>query len=771
MAAVITADTQCEVGAYGGADAPCDIASTDRSHDGTTGSLFAGAMYTPRKLVVILTSFVVILTAVVYHSKPHMFSTILDDDMSTKCAIVVGSGLAGLSAASQLVKRNVPVRVLEQAAKPGGNSIKASSGINGAPTRFQPALEPEDAFYADTVSSAGKRMFSHTTERENLIKTLTEGSAGAVHWLVEEKGVDLSKVARLGGHSYARTHRGPGPPPGFAIISALLKSLKESPLFHLQTSCTVTKVLQERKRVIGVEYIDSNGNYEELHGPVIFASGGFGGDAKGLLAQYRPDLAGFPSTNDPRPGTQPLLAAAGAQLVDMDSVQVHPTGFVDPADPESPLKFLAAELLRGEGGILLLNGARFVNELDTREHVANAITSTPAPSETARQWAVQLVLDEATYSAAKSHVDFYIFKNLMRKTTVADLGADALKTIETYAATVSHATADPFGRTAFGAWALKDPTPESVVYVGQVTPIVHYTMGGVLINAQSEVVTEHGAPIAGLWGAGEITGGIHGGNRLGGSSLLECVVFGRIAGDGDCPPGKESAPAAGEPMETKHIMDDKTTQNTVLTPEQQHQKELDDFDYMPPLVPRPIEPPPIIQEAMDQCKLLLIAEKDTRNTIERLSSELEQAVSVVDTLRTEKSTMTSQHEGALKEQAGLIRSLREMIDSLTEANDELYQVNTTQSAEIVKLRGQITALEASNCRGEHQRHAVTESDLSGLGGQVGPLQIDHLAEQRGENADFGARPNINIPGSQRVHARNELEDIGQPPESSQEGQL
>jgi succinate dehydrogenase/fumarate reductase flavoprotein subunit len=204
---------------------------------------------------------------------------------------------------------------------------------------------------------------------------------------------------------------------------------------------------------------------------------------------------------------------------------------VDPEDPESPLKFLAAEVLRGEGGILLLDGKRFINELDTRENVANAITSTPATSESPRQWEVQLVLDEATYNAAKSHVDFYIFKGLMRKTTVSELGPGVLESIENYATSVSKGADDLFGRKAFGHWALKEATPESVVYVGKVTPIIHYTMGGVLINEKSEILTRDNKHIEGVWGAGEITGGIHGGNRLGGSSLLECVVFGRIAGD------------------------------------------------------------------------------------------------------------------------------------------------------------------------------------------------------------------------------------------------
>ncbi|KAF2998432.1 hypothetical protein E8E13_000051 [Curvularia kusanoi] len=485
-----------------------------------------------RKIFVAIISIVILLTAIAYNGRIFKeLSTMSNDDMSSKHAIVVGSGLAGLSAASQLVKHNIPVRVLERAAKPGGNSIKASSGINGAPTRFQTSQEPEGAFYADTIKSAGRQMSTYTSERESLIKALTDGSASAIHWLVDEKAIDLSKVAQLGGHSYARTHRGSGPPPGFAIISALLKSLKESPLFYMQTSCTVTKMLQENGRVVGVQYIDGNGNYEESYGPVIFASGGFGGDAKGLLAQYRPDLAGFPSTNDPRPGTQPLLTAVGAQLLDMDSVQVHPTGFVDPADPTSPLKFLAAEVLRGEGGILLLNGKRFINELDTRENVANAITSTPSSSESPRQWEVQLVLDESTYNAAKSHVDFYIFKGLMQKTTVSTLDSDTQETLLNYAEIISHSFKDPLARTVFGKWSLKDVIPDSVVYVGTVTPIIHYTMGGVLINAKSEVVGQDSKQIEGLWAAGEITGGIHGGNRLGGSSLLECVVFGRIAGN------------------------------------------------------------------------------------------------------------------------------------------------------------------------------------------------------------------------------------------------
>lgn len=204
---------------------------------------------------------------------------------SQTTAIIVGSGLAGLSAASQLVAKNVPVRLLERGAKPGGNSIKASSGINGAPTKYQPTVD--EAFYSDTIKSAGKAMQSFGRQREELISTLTGKSKSAIEWLVDEKGVDLSKVSILGGHTFPRTHRGAGQtPPGFAIVSALLTSLKESPLFHLQTSCAVTKLLQSSQRVTGLEYTDPDGEKIELLGPVIMASGGFGGDAEGLLAQF-----------------------------------------------------------------------------------------------------------------------------------------------------------------------------------------------------------------------------------------------------------------------------------------------------------------------------------------------------------------------------------------------------------------------------------------------------------------------------------------------------
>lgn len=468
----------------------------------------------------------------------------------TPGVVVVGSGLAGLCASSQLIHHGISVTMLERAHKAGGNSIKASSGINGAPTRFQDPsqLDCAEDFYKDTVKSAGKPFWTQTARREKLIRTLTDESAAAISWLVEQ-GIDLSKVTLLGGHSKPRTHRGKGrTPPGAAIVSTLLKALQSSPLFELKTGCTATKILRSKAGVVeGVQYscntlptspspvakVESE-VFRTLTGPVVFCAGGFAGDAHGLLAQYRPDLVGLPSTNDARAGALALLQDVGAAACDVEHVQVHPTGFVDPHDPGNPVKFLAAELLRGEGGCLLRDGRRFVNELATREEIAGKIMSDKegvVEREPVRQWSVTLVLDEGTYEAAKGHVDFYVWKGLMHKHAVEDLGPWATVVLQEYADAVFGVKGDELGRTSFGHWKLRDVKPQSVVWTGVVTPVVHFTMGGASFNERAEVLRENGESIKGLWAAGEITGGVHGANRLGGSSLLECVVFGLRAGD------------------------------------------------------------------------------------------------------------------------------------------------------------------------------------------------------------------------------------------------
>lgn len=119
----------------------------------------------------------------------------------------------------------------------------------------------------------------------------------------------------------------------------------------------------------------------------------------------------------------------------------------------------------------------------------------------------------------------------MQKTTIGLLHPQALDTIKGYCEAAASKKMDALGRRYFGHWELSEATEDSIVYVGKITPAVHFTMGGVVINERAEILNQNGEPIKGLWAAGEVTGGVHGENRLGGSSLLECVVFGRIAGE------------------------------------------------------------------------------------------------------------------------------------------------------------------------------------------------------------------------------------------------
>ncbi|ROT39940.1 Flavocytochrome c [Sodiomyces alkalinus F11] len=519
---------------------------------------------------------------------------------ATRPVIIVGSGLAGLAAAHEALRAGAAVVMLEQAAKPGGNSIKASSGINGAGTRFQKASgitnDSADLFRSDTIRSAGSRLQTRKEggiDRASLVHALATHSASAIHWLADEIDVELPVVAALGGHSVARTHRGAGKvPPGAAIVSGLLQKLVRFPGFALHTSARVAQLhVDDKGNVRGVRYVrksengqnkppgpprerEQKGEQIDVYGPVVFTAGGFAGDALGLLARYRPDLAGLPSTNEARPGPHGLLtntrrsttsgsssssgmAGVGAELVDMDSVQVHPTGFVDPRDANSPYKILAAEMLRGEGGILLSpQGRRFVNELERRDVVSEAIMALPPPvddeeeeengNRDPRQWDVALLLDPGAMDATAAHLSFYLFKGLVEKKKVKDLDPAVIEAVDRYAESVASGRGDDeFGRRTFGRWRLMpgEANREEEVCIGRVTPVVHFTMGGVAFDNKARVLRRAGeeggalVPVPGLWAAGEITGGLHGDNRLGGSSLLECVVFGRVA-------GREAAEAA-----------------------------------------------------------------------------------------------------------------------------------------------------------------------------------------------------------------------------------
>lgn len=465
-----------------------------------------------------------------------------------------------MSAAHTVLENGGKVVLIDKASFCGGNSTKATSGINAAGSRTQRLLDIPDTpeiFENDTTASAAGGA------RPNLIKTLTHESGPAVNWLMDRFGLDLSVVSRLAAHSEPRTHRGKERFPGMMITYGLMERLDEMAAqadgrVRIVTKAQVAELIQESSgEIVGCKYEKKGRVFTEM-GPVIIATGGFGADFTddSLLANVEkdwatlnawqsgsragkqgggvnikvPGLRDLPTTNGPHCTGDGIKMAikAGADTYDMHCVQVHPTGLIDPIEPEAKLKFLAAEALRGSGGIILdREGKRFCDELGKRDYV------------TGRMWLhdkapYRLLLNKKASSLISWHCEHYQGRGLMKEQTGAELvkemgiSREALQeTLDNYNKAGENPGTDKWGKKFF------DALPQMVndtFNVALITPVVHYCMGGVAANEHAEVIKRDGGVLPGLFVGGEALGGLHGENRLGGSSLLDCVVYGRVAG-------------------------------------------------------------------------------------------------------------------------------------------------------------------------------------------------------------------------------------------------
>lgn len=432
--------------------------------------------------------------------------------------VVIGAGASGMSAAIEADLAGNNVILLEKMPYVGGNTVRATAGMNAVLTKAQIAAgieDSEDLFMADVLESG------HAMNAPLMIERMINESAAAVEWL-EMLGADLSDVGILAGHSHARTHRPSGGQPiGNEIVRTLKRAIDESGV-TLRLEHKATRILKDNQgRIRGVEVVDRSGKTYVIQAKkVIIATGGFGGSPE-TFVYYNQKLKGYHTTNSPSATGDfiDLVQGLNVQLVDMSYIQTHPT-----VSPEYGM--LITEAIRGNGGILVNNqGMRFANEMKNRDFLSEDLLA-----QDDRE--VYLIFNETIRTSLAASDDYIDMKIIQMSETIEGLAREIRldplvleETITRYNQFVEEGVDRDHGRRS-----LKQLLDEGPFFAVRVVPGVHYCMGGILIDQDARVIDVNNQPIEGLYASGEATGGIHGLNRLGGNSLLDAIVFGRIAG-------------------------------------------------------------------------------------------------------------------------------------------------------------------------------------------------------------------------------------------------
>ena len=391
--------------------------------------------------------------------------------VSRSHVLVIGSGGAGIRAALEAVKYGSVCIVSKTITGKGGCTVMAEGGINAA-------VNPADsckAHFEDTVKGG-----AYLNDRA-LAEALTADAPARINELMEWGACfeltenDALAQRPFGGQKFARTCYA-GDHTGHEIVMTLLEKLRGSDV-EIRDETTVLSLITSGGAVCGAVVIDSAGNLSAITADaVVLATGGAG------------QL--YPVTTNSTAGTgdgYALAYRAGAKLIDMEEVQFHPTGAVKPADSRGRL---ITEAVRGEGGILL-NAAdeRFMEnydaermELSTRDVVSRSISTEISEGRGTPSGGVFLDVSHLPSDVIESRLPLMLSQFLK---SGIDIRKEAM----------------------------------------EVAPTAHHFMGGVAISPEGK------SSVAGLFAAGEVSGGVHGGNRLGGNALAETQVFGKRAGE------------------------------------------------------------------------------------------------------------------------------------------------------------------------------------------------------------------------------------------------
>ena len=479
--------------------------------------------------------------------------------------VIIGAGGAGMTSALTAAEKGAKVVILESQAGVGGNSVRATGGMNAGDTPYQDnAAFAQAAGVEKTLAGIGAYADNETIVKladevkvqwaayqqnpegyfdsvelmqldtmiggkginnPELVKVLAENSAEGVEWL-RNYNINLENTGAFGGASVNRIHwpkvDGKKTNVGSYMIPLLEDACEANENITILFETTANEIIMVDGAAKGVKATGKTGNTVTVNADaVVIAAGGFGANLD-MVASYKPELKGFMTTN--AAGLQgqgiAMAQAVGAAVVDMEQIQIHPTVQADTAA-------LITEGLRGDGAILVnAEGKRFIDEVGTRDVVSAAeIAQTGSYS-----W---LIVDQRMLDASSTIAGYvkkgFVFSGETYEALAEKIGVPAeafAETMNAWNACVAAKEDKEFGRVSFA-----NPLDTAPYYAIKVTAGIHHTMGGVAINTETQVLTAEGTVIPGLFAAGEVTGGVHGANRLGGNAVSDFVVFGRIAGE------------------------------------------------------------------------------------------------------------------------------------------------------------------------------------------------------------------------------------------------
>ena len=462
---------------------------------------------------------------------------------ATYDVIVIGSGLAGLAAALEAKKAGANVVVLEKMVTPGGNSI-INGGIltaTGCPQQKMHGIEDSPELLEKDILAAGLYM-----NYMPKVRLLAQSALSNYEWTIKELGVEYlpDAIGQEGGHSvprYVTTKNGSGS----GIVNQQLKRCKELGI-PVQTKCFVEHIIRAKDgRVVGLEVREGykfpkkdsgKTKFLKANKGVVLCYGGFAADVKYRMYQDPKLSDKLDSTNQPGATSELWRETSniGALQVQNDWVQCGPWG--NPREKGLGIGWMFNQTAAAEYGIWVnSDGVRFINELANRKIRADAIMVEQVKGK--KCWAVA---NEPNVAPMKKQRPGFMEKMLERKLvekfdTIEEMakacGVDPValkKTIEDFNGYVK-AKKDP----VLGRYINNDQVPmtEGPWYIGELSPKVHHCMGGLVTDMDCHVIDVlNDEPIPGLYAAGEATGGVHGAVRLGSVAILDCLVFGRIAG-------------------------------------------------------------------------------------------------------------------------------------------------------------------------------------------------------------------------------------------------